>query len=535
MNALYRVDYKQLQLRPHQSHEGTCEWLYRDTIFQSWSSFKASAILWLSGQAGVGKSVLTRRLVEDTLAGSPSLPLPNELLVASYFCSYNEASVNSEETVLRSLLHQVVQVNPLCRNVVSLQLQKRTLRVLEYDLSLNKLWTAFREVLALGSMRRTLICLDSVEELPTQSAVGLLKGLSGIINALSVSHPSHQIRVFISSRHVSEFSEALSSSFSLRISPCHVQHDIENFVAGSIDQFAEEHPGFAAAVGSFKKHQITRKIVERANGMFLWANIALENFKRGLLWNRDIVDRKFRELDELQPGLNDLYANMISKVDSSIHDDMFAIFLVIATAERPLNQHELGILLAIQYSDRRISYSSEIQPFLDLENVIENNFPDLLSIDDGHNITFVHLSFKEYLYHHWDQMDSEWHFKARRKIAMSCMVYLNLRELVRCAKRERNMEGEILLYLYFINLPIGSPFADLSKESASTIVFRFSAMRPDSSFVTYIRYRPTMSIGCILLTWAVTTAYSIQTGESSIQHWIMPWKPNFMSVRYSTL
>jgi hypothetical protein len=232
--------------------------------------------------------------------------------------------------------------------------------------------------------------------------------------------------------------------YTVRFSKQPVQNDIEKFIKESLSQFAEENPSFAAIVNGEKKREIQRKIVERAGGMFLWAHIAWENFKRGLLWNPDIVAQKLKRLDGLQPGLKELYAHTINQVDASIRDDMFAMFSAIAVAERPLHPSELGIILAIQYSDSRITRSGDIYAFSDLEKMIEDNFPDLLSIDDNRRITFVHLSFKEYLCDYWEEVDPSWLQKARRKITKCCLVYLNLSDLTASARASASVSGNII-------------------------------------------------------------------------------------------
>src|SRR5256885_32842 len=108
----------------------------------------------------------------------------------------------------------------------------------------------------------------------------------------------------------------------------------------------------------------------------------------------------------------------------------------------------------MQYSDGRISQSSDIHAFSNIEKLIEDHFPNLLSINDNHSITFVHLSFKEYLYHHLEQSDSEWLSKARRKVARCCLVYLNLRDLAIYAKNCQTIIGKKFLSCNLYNRQI---------------------------------------------------------------------------------
>ena len=144
LDALYCVNYKQLQLRPQQAHSGTSDWLYQEPNFMSWARNPSSAVLWLYGSPGMGKSVLTRSLVEDTLAKSQQVPLPGITVVAHFFCTYADAALNAEAKVLRSLLHQLVQAVPSVSATLVARLQIRTRRGLSYSLSPSSLLESIR-------------------------------------------------------------------------------------------------------------------------------------------------------------------------------------------------------------------------------------------------------------------------------------------------------------------------------------------------------------------------------------------------------
>jgi hypothetical protein len=184
LDQLYCVDYKNLQQRPRLAHPGTSSWLYQNPQFSKWIEAKSSAILWMSGMPGMGKSVLARSFVEDAMANSNTVSSTQESVVAHYFCTYVDAAFNNEETVLRSILHQFLQSVPLIFRLLQSTLQIRTQRGLAYPMNRNSLWQSLGEVLALEAFKNVLIVIDAIEELPRASAIQLLEGLHATVSSL---------------------------------------------------------------------------------------------------------------------------------------------------------------------------------------------------------------------------------------------------------------------------------------------------------------------------------------------------------------
>ncbi|KAL4894408.1 hypothetical protein BDV59DRAFT_11113 [Aspergillus ambiguus] len=430
MDAIYIVDYKKSQLVLRQPHRGTCDWLFEHDVFNSWAFAKDSSFLWLIGSPGVGKSVLTRYVAEEVLGGNNRTILPYEYLGASFFCSYQDAARNSEEDILRSLLHQLLHAHPPCQSAVRRHVEGKSTREESYRFDKPDLWKAIEDVLALDAMRYCFICLDALEELPLETLSNLFYGFYAITLRFKLSKKTQQLRVFVSSRPLPYLQKSLSAVHMVRIQSAYVSPHISRYLHDNISEFAQQNSAFADTVSSRMRRKIVDKIVQRADGMFLWASIAWEDFKRGLLWNHDIVRQKLDQLDSTTSGINTLYDRMMGKVDPAIRQDMWSIFAVIAVAGRPLTEPELGTLLAIQRSKQRLTHSRQIRPFDKLNKTIEDNFPDLVKIQDDDSIAFSHLSFREYLYQYWTEKNPEWLDTARMKLAEACIIYLDLQDLV---------------------------------------------------------------------------------------------------------
>lgn len=95
------------------------------------------------------------------------------------------------------------------------------------------------------------------------------------------------------------------------------------------------------------------------------------------------------------------------------------------------------MILGICRSRRRIIRSTDFEPFRNLSMIIENSFPDLVTIQDNNTVTFIHLSFKDYL-----QSQSKFDLairSGRQNITRACLTYLKLRDLLQsCADRMRH-------------------------------------------------------------------------------------------------
>jgi ankyrin repeat protein len=395
-----------------------------------WIDKNSSALLWMSGMPGMGKSVLARSFVEDAMANSDDISIGKDAVVAHFFCNYVEAAFNNEETVLRSILHQFLQSVPLIFRLLQSRLQIRSARGLAYTLDRRSLWQALEEVLALEAFKTALIVIDAIEELPKAVGIELLRGLYATVVALNAKSPNHGVKIFITSRHSSEYASVLLGIPALRLQRSHIEQGIRRYVGDLVLDFAKENTQFANAVSDSTLNEISEKIAVNADGMFLWAEVAWQSFRRGLFWNADIVNERLRNLSETPPGLNPLYDRMLENVEDSIKEDMWSIFSIMATVSRPLEPKALGILLAMNRSTQTPKSTKDIVPFGNIEEIVQNYFPNLIRLEDDGSIKFIHLSFKEYLDNYWKMRNPDGLTKYQRIVARSCLQYVTLNDVV---------------------------------------------------------------------------------------------------------
>lgn len=152
----------------------------------------------LTGSAGWGKSVLSRCVAEHFQFRSLNRDSGSGYLLVSHFYSYVEAALKGEEVVLRTLLHQLVQLNPSSRALVRSRLETRIMDEKFLALTVEKMWKALRELLFIQTVSRVVIVIDAVEKLGKTVVAAVLGGLWTIVSALNRMQQDSCLRVFIS-------------------------------------------------------------------------------------------------------------------------------------------------------------------------------------------------------------------------------------------------------------------------------------------------------------------------------------------------
>ncbi|RYO83523.1 hypothetical protein DL763_007848 [Monosporascus cannonballus] len=415
LDKLFCVDYKAAQLRPRQPQRGTCEWILSDPTYVSWLNSDQSSMLLLTGIQSGGQSDGAR----------------TGYLGVSFFCSYDKTAINYEEAVLRSLLHQLIQLNIRSAALVRSRLEKRNSSGLSISTRTDDLWPSLTDVLSMSTMKRIFLVIDAIEELGAEIAISILSRLWKTTHFLNQTHPENRLRIFVSSCRNPAYASALPNLTILSMKKAQIQRDIEEFLRHEVEEFATKNSAFRASVSAGTRREIVTSILARVDGMFLQAALAWGEFRKGIMWNQSVVAKKLKSLDALPLGMAALYDKVINELNDSIRDDAFVIFSVLAAAARPLSEPELSAILGVCNSNKDIVCSTDLEPFKDLYQIMEQSFPNLITIKDDNRATFVHLSFRECLQSRQDFQDAL--LLGRREITRTCLLYLKLRDMLRHA------------------------------------------------------------------------------------------------------
>jgi ankyrin repeat protein len=222
----------------------------------------------------------------------------------------------------------------------------------------------------------------------------------------------------------------------LRVPLQKVSDGITIFVQDNVERLAATNTGFKASTDQDTRRDIVKAISGGANGMFLWARIVWDDFQRGLLWSAAIVRQKLATINTGPSSITAVYDKLMDQIDPSVQDAVWSILSILSIAVRPMKPDELAIVLAVSTADRRMVRSTDLDCIQNLDSVIADNLPDIITFHDDHTISFSHLSFKEYLETTWRRKFPETFTKAERLIARTCLQYVNLRDLLEEASDE---------------------------------------------------------------------------------------------------
>ncbi|KAM7212754.1 hypothetical protein V8F06_011843 [Rhypophila decipiens] len=413
---LFCADYTSSQLRAQQAHDGTCDWIFENPTYLSWARSYESAILVLTGGPGTGKSVMTRFVLESVLSGTEQTRATTNYQGVSFFGSHlnSELIEEAESTVLRSLLHQLIQLSPRCEMVVKNRLLVRSPRRLYYSLDREFFWLVLKEVLSLQVMRSTFIAIDALEELGTENAVVLLSGLYDMVRSLNSSPSEPRIKLFISSR----------------IPQQQVTSGIKIFLQDRVEHLAARNAGFNACADSELRQELVESITRRSEGIFLWASIVWEDFTRVMLWNTAAIRTKLAGINTSPASISALYKRITDQIDPDFKEDVFLILAIILVAGRPLRIPEIALVLSVAKTQRSIYKSTDVDLVHGLDATMQQNFPDLVTLHEDNTVTLAHLSLAEYLRSLWAGQGSGPLGKADRSITRACLKYLRLRDLL---------------------------------------------------------------------------------------------------------
>jgi hypothetical protein len=310
----------------HAPATGTFEWIFKKRSsrsdqnsrtmelqgrFSNWLR-SSQPVFWINGKAGSGKSSLmsfiesherTHDLLKMWASG-------RKLHIFSFFFwragSEMQKSISG---VLRSLLYQLARAKPemigsLMGNGISPPERTWTQARLQH---------AIEKALSHFSEDRIFVLIDGLDEFEGNHTA-LTKLILGLQNG------SHS-KFCLSSRPETALTRQLGSFPSLRLQDLNYC-DIQNFVYGELglcrDAFADPQ----------HFHETVHEVVDRAEGIFLWAVLVCKSLISGYE-SQDDADMLQRRLEATPSGLEALFASMFANIDREHYEYLSRCFFLL--------------------------------------------------------------------------------------------------------------------------------------------------------------------------------------------------------------
>ncbi|KAJ5919724.1 hypothetical protein N7454_009559 [Penicillium verhagenii] len=379
----------------------TGEWLIQHEDFYTWEEKKSSALFWLQGSLGTGKTYLTSTVI-DRVQGRLS-DSQNDEGFAFFYCNRDEEDRSTPLSILQSIVRQL---STTASNPESVQI-----RLLEAYKNARNRGSNFRsdeckkQILAsFETYHQTTLVIDAMDECDPDSRYELIETLSSF-----VSDTRQRVKFFISSRPDPDIKSLLEDTPNIGVSTTDNQDDILKFLTLELEKLSKK-----AAFIKRIKADIIDKLLQRCQGMFQWASLQVHQIVKcrteSSVWKR---------LDNLPEDLQKAYEEIWNDIESLEEPDQSVVkraLCWVMAAPKPMSSEML--LSAI-----RVDSDGSIMPLgdkLDEEGLLSlcNKF---LIVDAQLEVwRFPHLSVREYL-----EKKPDWSFSdAQSHAASTCLSYM---------------------------------------------------------------------------------------------------------------
>ncbi|KAF5004590.1 hypothetical protein FDECE_8920 [Fusarium decemcellulare] len=310
---------------------GTCSWIFDHSNFRSWLD-ESSSLLWIKGKPGSGKSTLMRFLSEKRALKDTAFTL------FSHF-ALDDPTRKSPKSMLMSLLHQLLVTTPRSLPFGMLQEYSDKSELLGnygtywewHEEELKKyLHQSIRQ--ASQSGQSLVFFLDALDECDDPGTI-----CSFTRDILTFRN----VHVCISSRL-----DPQCDAFNIR------KISLEEYNTTDIKSWISTRLSSLELYKATVKESLVQKIAQEANGVFIWAKLAISNLD--VLTHPSATAREIVDGLMLFPkSLNQLYDLILGRLLHRSRNSrrLFATILLqwVMCAQRPLTTSELLDALSSQW------------------------------------------------------------------------------------------------------------------------------------------------------------------------------------------
>ncbi|KAH6689672.1 hypothetical protein F5X68DRAFT_167231 [Plectosphaerella plurivora] len=341
LSSLYFTTLRERHSGIKDAHEVTLNWIDFDqgenkANFSPWLESPDREIYWVQGKAGSGKSTLMKALVarketkDRLLHWAGSYPL---FIVSHFFWNAGNLMQQSILGLLQTLVYQIFKQ---CPELIEIACPSR------WAASSSHEWvepwnqeelTSVLEAITNQQVLPSKFCffIDGLDEYTdgAKRFQGSFTELFGLLRHLA-SSPS--IKVCVSSRPWTVFEEAFGlGKWQLKLQDL-TKNDIKLYVEALLGKNPEYQ---RISLDDADCAEIAPTIVKRADGVWLWVFLVVEQILRGIS-NQDSYKTLKLRLDSLPYTLDKYFAHMLQSIEPVYWEETNRIFRVMVAAGEAL-------------------------------------------------------------------------------------------------------------------------------------------------------------------------------------------------------
>ena len=414
--------------------EGTCGWFQKNEKFQKWIENDCSLLI-VTADAGCGKSVLSRYLVESLL------PRECPHWIVCHFFFKDQSDQKALGTGLSCVIHQLLSQTE--------SLSERAEKVINEAGDRLKDWRVLWDILSLllKEIENVIILFDAFDEMNPNDFEYLMTTWKEELSLNSTL--GSNTKILVTTRPYCFTTDPLKSiqagSFLLQGENHRVikqiQDDIQLVVQLRLHELKENkhltQETIKALEASFEKKGKGQKT-------YIWVKLTFELLEhdRSLI---DLTSYWTDLLETISKGHIDAYEELLKRVPSEDKEDVRIVLSIVIAAVEPFTTEQLDIALAVRkkfLSDPSARYEDE----KDLErrgkrmqDWIRNTCRCFVTVYDS-KVYFMHQTVKEFLLREPDSEDKpsndQWHKsislkKANATISECWIAYISIMQFPR--------------------------------------------------------------------------------------------------------
>jgi ankyrin repeat protein len=364
----------------------TGDWLWGDDIYNQWNNETKSALLWIQGKPGSGKSTLCKKILkhlqnqynlsDDAMLNGAFHNVPPQrrsrfVILASFFYSLRGAKSEINNThMLQSLLYQLLGQEQ--RLYPAFREKYRSLRgrspgsvVWNFD----DLYDVFSSMGGFDDFPLTIYlivdAMDESEQLERHRILSLLRHFcqsesACVIKCVLASRPQEDIKDrFLDLR--------LSQNFFHLVLEKKNEGDIKKFIEIAMSRVQDAYLAQRTAVTAEFTEMVTyatKDLESKARGVFMWVEIVTRELER--LVRHGVSAEEFRtKVETLPDELEPFYARIV--------EDLMARFEVEGTKQFTLRIREAQrMLMWVTFAERPLSVE-EFRDAIAIPDVVGEN------------------------------------------------------------------------------------------------------------------------------------------------------------------
>ncbi len=440
IQQLYPGDYESFKDLNVDRTLGTCEWLLQHDRYTAWREDEHSSVLWISANAGCGKSTLAKYLIDHLRSTNSSNRKPES--VCHFFFKEGIQKQQSASLAIRAILHQIFARDEYLRRHLFKEYELKENKIMEeYD----TLFKIFRNVVQDPESPNIVCIFDGADECPKESLMQLLKDIDKLMEAQAKIAAEKEaqggywslptLKVMVLSRPENSIKNAFNKrQHTIRLKGEDETKAINHDISIVIKQFIKDLNNSGIPSGVLKG--FSEGLERGADNTFLWVTLMLKILKDRHESSGGVSQHELLELLRSR-DIFAVYRHMLRKIN--LQDDSYKMLHIIIAAQTPLSIVEISVALACSLSHKTLE---------DIAKDIKFPQEDYVKTLCGHFVRFirgkvhlVHQTAREFLlqegprqqsgnrggsYDIWQHpMDA---IDSHRTLLRSCISYLNCGE-----------------------------------------------------------------------------------------------------------